>query len=72
MTLQELYAEKKAQNPALDLIQGIMRVTGKSANTARLWIKGMSVPSLTEREAIAKYTGIAEEDLFPTIKTATK
>lgn len=66
MTLQEIYHRKKKQNPALEMLTGIMRVTGKSSNTVRLWIKGVSVPSFTEKKAIAEFLGVQEDELFNT------
>lgn len=64
MTLNEIYEKKRRENPALEMLKGVMDVTGKSSVTVRMWLKGLSTPCLAEQKAISEYLGVPCEELF--------
>ncbi len=66
ISLAELYKEKMAQpSPGKQLIQDLMKATGRSEVTVRLWIGGKFKPEPIIHNVIAETLGLDVNGLFP-------
>lgn len=70
MTIKEYYDSLEARPipPKTALLQYIMTTCNVSKRTALRYVNEESVPSISDMNAISKYTGIAVEELFLTKK----
>lgn len=69
ITLNELYQEKLLEpSPAKKMVDDLVKATGRSAITVRLWINGKFKPEPLVQEIIAKTLNLDVNTLFPNKK----
>lgn len=70
MTIKEYYESLEARPipPKTALLNYIMTVCKVSKRTALRYVNEETPPSISDMEAISKYTGLSVEELFPSKK----